>query len=99
IRRRTRPLSGRTTRCKYPSLLSCYGLTQPYTTEACTLPPHLRSRHVSFTRRRLFTALPSFVAVSGLSAIWSSRIKTYDGPLSDHFHALHFFYPDCSPPQ
>src|SRR5258708_18969143 len=99
MRRRTRPLSGRTTRCKYPSLLSCYGLTQPYTTEACTLPRDWRSRPGPCTRRRLFTALASFVAVSGLSAIWASRMKTYDGPVSDHFDGLHFFDPDGSPPK
>src|SRR4051794_41598379 len=28
-----------------------------------------------------------------------SSMKTYDGPLSDHFDGLHFFDPDGSPPK
>lgn len=28
-----------------------------------------------------------------------SRIKTYDGPASDHFNGLHFFDPDGAPPR
>src|ERR1700738_714985 len=31
--------------------------------------------------------------------IWISRMKTYSGPVSDHFDGLHFFDPDGSPPK
>jgi L-ascorbate metabolism protein UlaG (beta-lactamase superfamily) len=54
---------------------------------------------VFLTRRRLLTALTSLVAVSGLSAIWASRMRNYEGPVSDHFDGLHFFDPDGSPPR
>jgi L-ascorbate metabolism protein UlaG (beta-lactamase superfamily) len=30
---------------------------------------------------------------------WMYRMKTYDGPVSDHFDGLHFFDPDGSPPK
>ncbi|HEY3793488.1 MAG TPA: MBL fold metallo-hydrolase, partial [Bradyrhizobium sp.] len=30
---------------------------------------------------------------------WMYRMKTYDGPISDHFDGLHFFDPDGSPPK
>jgi L-ascorbate metabolism protein UlaG (beta-lactamase superfamily) len=54
---------------------------------------------VLITRRRLFNALASLVAVSGLSAIWISRMRSYDGPVSDHFDGEHFFDPDGVPPK
>jgi L-ascorbate metabolism protein UlaG (beta-lactamase superfamily) len=54
---------------------------------------------VSLTRRRLLTVLASLAAASGLSAFWVSRMKTYDGPVSDHFDGTHFFDPDGSPPK
>jgi hypothetical protein len=54
---------------------------------------------VPITRRRLLTALAGLVAVSGLSAFWASRMKTYDGPVSDHFDGTHFFDPDGAPPK
>src|SRR6202007_2820712 len=31
--------------------------------------------------------------------LWLSRMKTYSGPVSDHFDGLHFFDPDGSPPK
>ena len=30
---------------------------------------------------------------------WASRMKTYDGPVSDHFNGEHFFDPDGVPPR
>jgi L-ascorbate metabolism protein UlaG (beta-lactamase superfamily) len=54
---------------------------------------------VSLTRRRFLTLLASLAAVSGLSAILASRMRTYDGPVSDHFDGLHFFDPDGVPPK
>ena len=35
----------------------------------------------------------------GVPSIWMSRMKTYDGPVTDHFDGLHFFDPDGSPPK
>ncbi len=35
----------------------------------------------------------------GVPSIWMSRMKTYDGPVSDHFDGLHFFDPDGAPPK
>jgi L-ascorbate metabolism protein UlaG (beta-lactamase superfamily) len=54
---------------------------------------------VSLTRRRLLTFLTSLAAASGLSAFWASRMRTYEGPVSDHFDGLRFFDPDGVPPK
>jgi L-ascorbate metabolism protein UlaG (beta-lactamase superfamily) len=54
---------------------------------------------VSLTRRRLLTILASLAAASGLSAFWASRMRTYDGPVSDHFDGTHFFDPDGASPK
>lgn len=35
----------------------------------------------------------------GVLPFWISRMKTYDGPVSDHFDGLHFFDPDGAPPK
>ncbi len=51
------------------------------------------------TRRRLLASLGGLTVAAGLSAIWASRMKTYDGPVSDHFDGTHFFDPDGSPPK
>lgn len=37
--------------------------------------------------------------MSGLPAIWASRMRNYEGPVSDHFNGVHFFDPDGSPPR
>lgn len=52
-----------------------------------------------FTRRKLLASLGGLAAAAGLSAIWASRMKTYDGPVSDHFDGTHFFDPDGTPPK
>jgi L-ascorbate metabolism protein UlaG (beta-lactamase superfamily) len=54
---------------------------------------------VSLTRRRLLTFLASLAAVSGLSAFWASRMRTYEGPVSDHFDGMRFFDPDGVSPK
>jgi len=54
---------------------------------------------VSLTRRRLFTVLAGLAAASGLSVFWASRMRGYDGPVSDHFDGTRFFDPDGSPPK
>jgi L-ascorbate metabolism protein UlaG (beta-lactamase superfamily) len=43
--------------------------------------------------------LAGLAAAAGLPAFWALRMRTYDGPLSDHFDGLHFFDPDGSPPK
>jgi L-ascorbate metabolism protein UlaG (beta-lactamase superfamily) len=54
---------------------------------------------VSLTRRRFLTAFASLAAAAGLSVIWASRMKIYDGPVSDHFDGTQFFDPDGVPPR
>lgn len=58
---------------------------------------------MKLTRRGFFGTLAGLVATAGgFSAYFgyemASRLKTYDGPLSDHFDGLHFFDPDGTPP-
>jgi L-ascorbate metabolism protein UlaG (beta-lactamase superfamily) len=54
---------------------------------------------MNITRRQLLTAFAGLAAASGLSAFWVARMKTYDGPVSDHFDGLHFFDPEGTPPK
>jgi L-ascorbate metabolism protein UlaG (beta-lactamase superfamily) len=54
---------------------------------------------VSITRRRLLGLLAGTAALIGVPAFWVSRMKTYDGPVSDHFDGLHFYDPDGVPPK
>jgi L-ascorbate metabolism protein UlaG (beta-lactamase superfamily) len=54
---------------------------------------------VSLTRRRLLTLFAGLVAAAGLSAFWASRMRTYQGPVSDHFDGARFFDPDGTPPK
>jgi L-ascorbate metabolism protein UlaG (beta-lactamase superfamily) len=51
------------------------------------------------TRRRLFWWLAGAAAGIGVPSVWIYSMKTYDGPVSDHFDGLHFFDPDGSPPR
>jgi L-ascorbate metabolism protein UlaG (beta-lactamase superfamily) len=54
---------------------------------------------MSLTRRRLFSVFAGLAAAAGLSAFWTSRMKTYSGPPSDHFDGERFFDPDGAPPK
>src|SRR6202043_333355 len=54
---------------------------------------------MSLPRRRLVTVLAGLAAAAGLSAFWTSRMKTYSGPPSDHFDGERFFDPDGVPPK
>src|ERR1700686_1823128 len=54
---------------------------------------------MSLTRRRLVTVLTGLAAAAGLSAFWTSLMKTHSGPPSDHFDGLQFFDPDGVPPK
>ncbi|MBR1209491.1 MBL fold metallo-hydrolase [Bradyrhizobium sp. JYMT SZCCT0180] len=51
------------------------------------------------TRRRVFAVLAGLGLAVGAPSVWMSRMKTYDGPVSDHFDGLTFFDPDGSPPK
>ncbi|HEU0084766.1 MAG TPA: MBL fold metallo-hydrolase [Bradyrhizobium sp.] len=54
---------------------------------------------MSVTRRRLLSLIGGLAAAAGLSAWWASRMRDYDGPVSDHFDGTRFFDPDGSPPK
>ncbi|MCA6108740.1 MBL fold metallo-hydrolase [Bradyrhizobium cenepequi] len=45
------------------------------------------------TRRRIFGLFAGAAAVIGAPSVWITRMKTYDGPISDHFDGLRFFDP------
>ncbi|CAM5502981.1 Metal-dependent hydrolase OS=Afipia felis OX=1035 GN=NCTC12722_00352 PE=4 SV=1 [Afipia felis] len=48
---------------------------------------------MKITRRGFFGTLAGLIAAAGGSSAWAARMKTYDGPLSDHFDGLRFFDP------
>jgi L-ascorbate metabolism protein UlaG (beta-lactamase superfamily) len=54
---------------------------------------------MNLTRRRLFWRLAGTAAGIGVPSVWIYSMKTYDGPVSDHFDGLHFFDPDGTPPR
>ena len=54
---------------------------------------------MKLSRRRVLGALAGSAAAIGVPSAWYSRMKTYSGPVSDHFDGLHFFDPDGSPPK
>jgi len=54
---------------------------------------------MSFTRRKLLASLGGLAATAGLSAIWASRMTTYDGPVSDHFDGTTFYDADGMAPK
>src|SRR6202048_4983878 len=57
--------------------------------------PHL----VPITRRRVVGWLAGAATAVGVPSIWIYSMKTYSGPVSDHFDGLHFFDPDGAPPK
>jgi L-ascorbate metabolism protein UlaG (beta-lactamase superfamily) len=54
---------------------------------------------MKLTRRRLFGLLVGTTAAIGVPSAWMSRMKTYAGPVSDHFNGTQFFDPDGAPPR
>jgi L-ascorbate metabolism protein UlaG (beta-lactamase superfamily) len=54
---------------------------------------------MKITRRRFFGFLAGVAAAIGVPSIWMSRMKTYEGPISDHFDGTYFFDKDGSPPK
>jgi L-ascorbate metabolism protein UlaG (beta-lactamase superfamily) len=71
----------------------------PYTVDVSRLIPLHDTNPVPLTRRRLLTFFSGLAAAAGLSAFWISRMRNYDGPISDHFDGTHFFDPDGVPPK
>jgi L-ascorbate metabolism protein UlaG (beta-lactamase superfamily) len=57
------------------------------------------TRLVPITRRRIFGLLTGAAAAIGVPSTWMYSMKTYDGPISDHFDGLRFFDPDGVPPK
>jgi hypothetical protein len=54
---------------------------------------------MKLSRRRLIAGSGAMLAATGGVAMWNnSRIRYYDGPVSDHFDGLRFFDPNGSPP-
>lgn len=54
---------------------------------------------MKITRRSFLGLLAGVAAAIGAPAVWISRMKTYDGPPSDHFDGTYFFDKDGSPPK
>ena len=54
---------------------------------------------MKLTRRRVLGVLAGSAAAIGVPSTWFTYMKTYSGPISDHFNGLHFFDPDGSPPK
>ncbi len=54
---------------------------------------------MNITRRRGLGMLAAAAAFIGVSSVWMSRMKTYAGPVSDHFDGERFFDPDGVPPK
>jgi len=54
---------------------------------------------MKLTRRRVLGVLTGSAAAIGVPSVWLTCMKTYSGPVSDHFDGLHFFDPDGSPPK
>jgi L-ascorbate metabolism protein UlaG (beta-lactamase superfamily) len=61
------------------------------------------NRTMNMTRRNVLKGIMGLfsgaAALIGGTSAWMYRMKTYDGPVSDHFDGLHFFDPDGSPPK
>jgi L-ascorbate metabolism protein UlaG (beta-lactamase superfamily) len=54
---------------------------------------------MNITRRRLLGVLAGAAVAIGAPSMWISRMKTYAGPVSDHFDGMRFFDPDGAPPK
>jgi L-ascorbate metabolism protein UlaG (beta-lactamase superfamily) len=54
---------------------------------------------VPITRRRLLGYMTGAAALVGVPTVWISRMKTYDGPISDHFNGERFFDRDGASPR
>jgi L-ascorbate metabolism protein UlaG (beta-lactamase superfamily) len=57
------------------------------------------NRVMKITRRRALGFFAGLGVALGAPAAWLSRMKTYSGPVSDHFDGTRFFDPDGVPPK
>src|SRR3982074_2530792 len=61
------------------------------------------NRAMNMTRRRglkgVLGVLSGAAVAIRVPSVWISRMKTYAGPVSDHFDGMHFFDPDGVPPK
>jgi L-ascorbate metabolism protein UlaG (beta-lactamase superfamily) len=57
------------------------------------------NRIMKITRRRVLGSFAGLGVALGAPAAWLSRMKTYSGPVSDHFDGTRFFDPDGVPPK
>jgi len=54
---------------------------------------------MNITRRRALGWLAGTATALGAPLVWMSQMKTYAGPVSDHFDGTQFFDPDGVPPK
>jgi L-ascorbate metabolism protein UlaG (beta-lactamase superfamily) len=54
---------------------------------------------MKITRRRVLGVLAGAAAAIGVPSVWIYRMKTYAGPVSDHFDGMQFFDPNGVPPK
>jgi L-ascorbate metabolism protein UlaG (beta-lactamase superfamily) len=54
---------------------------------------------MNITRRHVLGLLAGAAAFIGVPSVWMSRMKTYAGPVSDHFDGERFFDPNGVPPK
>jgi L-ascorbate metabolism protein UlaG (beta-lactamase superfamily) len=54
---------------------------------------------MKFTRRRILGLLSGAAVAVGVPSAWIYNMKTYSGPVSDHFDGMRFFDPDGVPPR
>jgi L-ascorbate metabolism protein UlaG (beta-lactamase superfamily) len=54
---------------------------------------------MNVTRRRIPGLLAGAAVAIGVASVWIYRMKTYAGPVSDHFDGMRFFDPDGVPPK
>jgi L-ascorbate metabolism protein UlaG (beta-lactamase superfamily) len=54
---------------------------------------------MNVTRRRIPGLLAGAAVAIGVPSVWIYRMKTYAGPVSDHFDGMRFFDPDGVPPK
>ena len=77
-----------------------FGLPRHITPHAvCLLPPFVIPPVPIITRRRVFGVLAGAAAAVGVPSVWISNMKTYAGPVSDHFDGMRFFDPHGVPPR
>src|SRR5262249_37922472 len=54
---------------------------------------------MKITRRRVLGLFAGLSVAIGAPIAWLSHMKTYSGPVSDHFDGTRFFDPDGVPPR